>query len=83
MTSRDEGADMSDGDHKYWYNSETGEVEFGMISPSIDRIGPFDTEAEARRAPEVVKERSRAWAEEEAAEQGWDVTGDAKGQGAE
>ncbi|MFE7196420.1 SPOR domain-containing protein [Microbacterium oxydans] len=79
---------MSDGDHKYWYNSTTGEIEFGMISPSIDRIGPFDTEAEARRAPEVVKERSRAWAEEEAVEQGWDVkgsenTGDAKGQGAE
>lgn len=79
---------MSDGDHKYWYNSTTGEIEFGMISPSIDRIGPFDTEAEARRAPEVVKERSRAWAEEEAVEQGWDVkgsenTGDTKGQGAE
>jgi len=88
MTSREEGADMSDCDHKYWYNSTTGEIEFGMISPSIDRIGPFDTEAEARRAPEVVKERSRAWAEEEAVEQGWDVkgsqnTGDAKGQGAE
>lgn len=83
MTSREEGTGMSDGDHKYWYNSETGEVEFGMISPSIDRIGPFDTEAEARRAPKVVEERSRAWAEEEAVEQGWDVKGDAKGQGAE
>lgn len=88
MTPREEGTGMSDGDHKYWYNSETGEVEFGMISPSIDRIGPFDSEAEARRAPEVLKERSRAWAEEEAVEQGWDVkgsqnAGDAKGQGAE
>lgn len=70
---------MSDGDHKYWYNSETGQVEFGMISPSADRVGPFDTAAEASRAPEVLKERSRAWAEEEAVEQGWD----AKGQGAE
>lgn len=49
---------MSDGDHKYWYNSATGEIEFGMISPAIDRIGPFDTEAEARRAPEVVQERA-------------------------
>ncbi|GGM51546.1 MULTISPECIES: SPOR domain-containing protein [Microbacterium] len=70
---------MSDGDDKYWYNSETGQVEFGMISPSADRVGPFDTAAEAARAPEVLKERSRAWAEEEAVEQGWD----AKGQGAE
>lgn len=71
---------MSDGDEKYWYNTETGQVEFGMISPSIDRVGPFDTEAEAARAPEVLKERSRAWADEEAAEDGWDA---GKGQGAE
>ncbi|MEV4667497.1 SPOR domain-containing protein [Microbacterium sp. LWO12-1.2] len=70
---------MSDGDDKYWYNSETGQVEFGMISPSADRVGPFDTAAEAARAPEVLKERARAWAEEEAVEQGWD----AKGQGTE
>ncbi|GAT73280.1 hypothetical protein [Microbacterium hydrocarbonoxydans] len=63
---------MSNGDEKYWYNLETGEVEFGMISPSVDRVGPFDSEAEAARAPELLKERSRAWAEEEAAEGGWD-----------
>ncbi|UYO98546.1 SPOR domain-containing protein [Microbacterium sp. M28] len=63
---------MPDNDHKYWYNSVTGEVEFGMISPSTDRIGPFDTAEEAANAPEVVKRRSAAWAEEEAAENGWD-----------
>jgi hypothetical protein len=80
---------MTDGDHMYWYNSVTGEVEFGMLSPSTDRIGPFATEAEAHRALDVVKERSRSWAEEEAVEQGWDVKGphtngaEAKGQGAE
>lgn len=62
---------MSDGDQKYWYNLETGKVEFGMISPSADRVGPFDTEADAERAPEKLKERSRAWADEEAAEDGW------------
>jgi len=64
---------MSNGDEKYWYNLETGQVEFGMISASADRVGPFDTEAEASRAPEKLKERSRAWAEEEAAESGWDA----------
>lgn len=64
---------MSNGDEKYWYNLETGQVEFGMISASADRVGPFDTEAEAARAPEKLKERSRAWAEEEAAESGWDA----------
>lgn len=71
---------MSDGDSKYWYNLETRQVEFGMISAAPDRVGPFDTQAEAARAPEVLKERSRAWADEEAAEQGWDST---KGQDAE
>ena len=49
---------MSNGDEKYWYNLETGQVEFGMISASADRVGPFDTEAEASRAPEKLKELS-------------------------
>ena len=62
---------MSNGDEKYWYNLETGQVEFGMISASADRVGPFDTEAEASRAPEKLKERSRAWSEEEARENSW------------
>lgn len=62
---------MSNGDEKYWYNLATGRVEFGMISASADRVGPFDTEAEAARAPEKLQERSRAWADEEAAENGW------------
>ena len=64
---------MSNGDEKYWYNLETRQVEFGMISPSADRVGPFDTEAEAAHAPEKLQERARAWADEEAAEDGWDA----------
>jgi hypothetical protein len=60
-----------DGDNKYWFNSSTGEVEFGMQSPSIDRIGPFDTAEEAARAPEVLQERSRIWADEDAADDNW------------
>ncbi|MFT4259741.1 SPOR domain-containing protein [Microbacterium sp.] len=59
---------MSSGDEKYWYNLSTGQVEFGMISPSVDRVGPFDSEADAARAPEVLRERARAWADEDAAE---------------
>ena len=62
---------MSDGDEKYWYNLSTGEVEFGMQSAAVDRVGPFDTEADAARAPETLKERSRAWAEEDAADDSW------------
>ena len=40
---------MSDGDEKYWYNLSTGEVELGMLSAAVDRVGPFDTEADAAR----------------------------------
>lgn len=64
---------MSNGDEKYWYNLNTKQVEFGMISPSADRVGPFDTEVEAAHAPEKLQERARAWADEEAAEEGWDA----------
>jgi len=50
---------------KYWYNLTTGEVEHGYVSAHVDRAGPFDTAEEAARAPEIIRERSRAWAEEE------------------
>lgn len=56
---------------KYWYNLVTGAVEQGFESPSVDRAGPFDTAEEAARALEIIAERSRAWAEEEAREDGW------------
>ena len=62
---------MSDGDEKYWYNLSTGEVEFGMLSAAVDRVGPFDTREDAARAPETMRERSRAWAEEDAADDAW------------
>jgi hypothetical protein len=53
---------------EYWYNTRTGEVEEGKISNSIDRAGPFETREEAARAPEIIAERSRKWAAEEAAD---------------
>ena len=57
---------MTDDSEKYWYNLKTGEVEKGFVTPSIDRAGPFDTEEDAARAPEIIAERSRAWAAEDA-----------------
>lgn len=57
---------MTGDSEKYWYNLNTGEVEFGFRSPSPNRAGPFDTAEEAGRAPEIIRERSRAWADEEA-----------------
>ena len=59
---------MSSDSEKYWYNFTTGAVEHGYESPAIDRAGPFDTADEAARAPEIARERSRAWAEEDARE---------------
>jgi hypothetical protein len=53
---------------EWWYNTRTGEVEEGMQSPAIDRAGPFATREEAARAPDVIAERSRRWAEEEGRE---------------
>lgn len=66
MTKRDWGID--DPQETYWYNSRTGEVEEGPQSLAQDRLGPFATREEAARAPEIVAERARKWAEEEAAE---------------
>jgi hypothetical protein len=56
---------------KYWYNLETGKVERGFESPAIDRAGPFDTEEEAAKAPELLRERSRAWADDDARDDAW------------
>ena len=53
---------------EWWYNHVTGEVEEGAQSLGSDRDGPFATREEAQRAPEIAKERSRAWAAEDAAD---------------
>ena len=57
-----------DVEHMFWYNLKTGEVEQGYESPSVDRVGPFETHAEAERALEILRANSAKWAEEEAAE---------------
>jgi len=50
---------------QWWYNNKTGEVEEGPQSLGIDRDGPFATREDAARAPEIIAERARKWAEEE------------------
>jgi hypothetical protein len=64
-----------DSEKKYWYNLTTGKVEHGFVSPHVDRAGPFDTAEEAARAPEIIRERSRAWAEEDRRDSAPDPTG--------
>jgi hypothetical protein len=57
-----------DVEHMFWYNLRTGAVEQGFESPSVDRVGPFETHAEAERALEILRANSAKWAEEEAAD---------------
>lgn len=53
---------------KYWFNIRTRQVELGLKSSSEDRIGPFDTEAEAANAEAIVKARADAWRQQESEE---------------
>lgn len=55
-------------EHQFWYNMNTGEVEQGFESPSVDRVGPFATRDEASHALEKLRANSAKWAEEDAAE---------------
>ena len=57
-----------DREQKWWYNHRTGEVEEGPQSLGSDRDGPYGSREEAARAPEIARERARAWAAEDAAE---------------
>ena len=59
----------SDTEHQFWYNLKTGRVEQGMVSPSVQRVGPFETREEAENALEILRANSAKWAEEEAAEE--------------
>jgi len=51
---------------QWWYNRRTGEVEEGAQSLGTDRDGPFSSREDAARAPEIIAERARRWAEEDA-----------------
>lgn len=52
-------------DESWWYNLKTNEVEYGLLSAAVYRVGPFDTRVEAEQALELVKARSAAWAKQD------------------
>jgi len=60
---------MAHDDQEWWYNHTTGEVERGKQSLASDLYGPYDSEHEARRAPEIARERAAAWQAEDDAEE--------------
>jgi hypothetical protein len=49
----------------WYYNRKTGEVEEGAQSLPSDLDGPFATREDASRAPEIIAERARKWADED------------------
>jgi hypothetical protein len=49
------------GGGSWWYNHKTGQVEHGPLSLGSDRDGPFATEQDAARAPEIARERAAKW----------------------
>ncbi len=58
--------DAEDANSKYYFNVETNAVEKGLVSDWNHRMGPYDTEAEARAALEKAKARNEAWDDEDA-----------------
>ena len=53
---------------EWWYNHKTGEPEEGPQSLGSDRDGPFASEEEARNAPQIIADRAKKWAAEDAAD---------------
>ena len=53
---------------EYWYNMRTGAVEEGRQSLTSDLVGPFETRTEAEHALDKLRENSRKWAADDAAE---------------
>ena len=52
---------------EYWFNLKTRAVEVGPQSLSIDRVGPFASESEAKNAEAIIAERAaKIRAEDEA-----------------
>ena len=53
----------------WWYNLLTGKVEEGPGAPNSERLGPFETQAEAENALEKARERNEEW---DMKDQEWD-----------
>lgn len=58
-------------EHKYYYNTKTGEVERGLVSGVTHRMGPYDTPEEAANALAIARARNLQWEDEEARERAW------------
>lgn len=50
---------------EYWFNTESGEVEVGRVSPWDKVMGPYPTYEAAAHALESAHERTEEWDEED------------------
>ena len=57
---------MANDDDQFRFNTKTHEVEQGMVSPAVDRAGPYATRADAEHALAQIRANSEKWAAEEA-----------------
>jgi hypothetical protein len=46
---------------QWWYSLRHMRVEQGAGDPNSERLGPFDTEAEAANALETARKRNEEW----------------------
>lgn len=53
----------------WWYNLLSGQVEENEGAPNAERLGPFETEAEAKNAIDHARERNEKWDKENSS---WD-----------
>lgn len=52
---------VDDANSKYYFNVKTNSVEKGLVSDWNNRMGPYDTEEEARAALEKARTRNESW----------------------
>lgn len=69
--SRDSSYSEHDQTPEFWFNVKTHLVEVGPQSSARNRIGPFSTREEAERALEIVGERARQIASQDADDDPW------------
>ena len=50
---------------QFWFNAKTLQVEQGLKTAAVYRIGPFETRQEAERALEIVSQRATDWNQED------------------
>ena len=58
-------------DNKWYYNVETGEVHQGKQHGWGDRMGPYDTEAQARSALDIAAQQTAEADRQDEADEDW------------